>query len=112
MRASPTGRLSLTVYPEQGGDIEDYARHLPPYGKVKLKGHYGVFSFGALKDVTGGTGGCLVSNELFPAEAETWKVLSPLSDINAALILSQLARYDGHHTLRAVADGKTWVPPA
>ena len=112
-RVSLRSKTRLTVYPERGGDIEDYARHLPSLGEIKLQGRYGVFSFGALKDVTGGIGGCLVSNTPFPSSfVENWKRISPLSDINAELILSQLARYEGHYKARRVADGKLWIPPA
>lgn len=105
--------LHITIYPERGDSIEDFARHLPREGETRLIGRFGVFSFGALKDVTGGIGGCLVSHEpLLSTLAEDWKLLSPLSDINAALILSQLDRYEGHTRLREVADGKTWESPA
>ena len=110
-RASRSSGLSISVYPKQGGTIEDYARHLPQNGEAQLLGRYGVFSFGALKDVTGGLGGCLVSNKPFPKSIAPWKRISPLSDINAALILSQLARYAGHHKIRRVADGKLWTAP-
>lgn len=105
--------LHITVYPERGDQIEDFARHLPREGETRLIGRFGVFSFGALKDVTGGIGGCLVAQTPFtPRIIADWKRLSPLSDINAALILSQLDRYDGHTRLRQVADGKTWESPA
>lgn len=100
----------VTVYPERGASIEDFARHLPCERETRLIGRFGVFSFGALKDVTGGIGGCLVSYD--PIDAGDWRALSPLSDINAALILSQLDRYAGHTRLRQVADGKTWESPA
>lgn len=100
---------SIVVYPERGDCIEDFARHLPREGEVRLAGRFGVFSFGALKDVTGGIGGCLVAHE--PFKVRDWPLLSPLSDINAALILSQLDRYAGHTRLRQVADGKTWESP-
>jgi len=103
-------RLKVSVYPKRGGDIEDFARHLPRRKTVKLRGRFGVFSFGALKDVTGGIGGCLVANEPL-GNLEPWMRLSPLSDINAALILSQLSRYTGHTRLRQVADGKIWKSP-
>lgn len=102
--------LHITIYPERGDQIEDFARHLPREGETRLIGRFGVFSFGALKDVTGGIGGCLVAHD--PIVAGDWKLLSPLSDINAALILSQLDRYDGHTRTRLVADGKTWESPA
>jgi len=111
-RISQRSKARLTVYPECGGDIEDYARYLPKWNETELRGRYGVFSFGALKDVTGGIGGCLVSNTPFLSSIEYWKRVSPLSDINAALILSQLERYKGHHKARRVADGKLWIPPA
>lgn len=101
-----SGDVSISIYPKRGGDIEDFAKHLPKKGEVQLQGKYGVFSFGALKDVTGGIGGCLVSND--PIDPKGWEWASPLSDINAALILSQLSRYDGHATQRLVADGKIW----
>lgn len=100
----------VTVYPRRGGCVEDFARHLPREGETRLIGRFGVFSFGALKDVTGGIGGCLVAHD--PIDAGDWKLLSPLSDINAALILSQLDRYDGHTRTRLVANGKTWESPA
>lgn len=96
----------ITIYPFRGGDIEDFAKHLPRRKTVTLDGKYGVFSFGALKDVTGGIGGCLVSNKpILPGGMDK---VSPLSDINAALILSQLRRYQGHQEWRRVADGKVW----
>lgn len=107
--AQTSSDLHVTVYPERGDYIEDFARHLPKEGETRLIGRFGTFSFGALKDVTGGIGGCLVSHE--PFYAGDWRRLSPLSDINAALILSQLDRYAGHTRLRAVADGKTWESP-
>ena len=103
--------LRITIYPERGDQIEDFARHLPREGETRLIGRFGVFSFGALKDVTGGIGGCLVSHDPI-YRADQWKLLSPLSDINAALILSQLDRYEGHTRTRLVADGKTWESPA
>lgn len=102
--------LSITLYPERGAFIEDFARHLPRESETRLIGRFGVFSFGALKDVTGGIGGCLVSHA--PFDVGDWRMLSPLSDINAALILSQLNRYTGHTRLRAVAEGKIWESPA
>ena len=105
----PDTSFRVTVYPERGDQIEDFARHLPREGETRLIGRFGVFSFGALKDVTGGLGGCLVSHS--PIDAGDWPRLSPLSDINAALILSQLDRYDGHRELRTVADGKLWRAP-
>lgn len=95
----------IGVYPIAGRDITDYCRHLPRKGEVELKTRFGVFSFGALKDVSGGIGGCVVANE--PISAEDMKRVSPLSDINAAMILSQLSRYQGKDT-RLVADGRTW----
>lgn len=97
---------TVTIYPQRGGDIEDFARHLPARHEATLQGRFGVFSFGALKDVSGGIGGALVSNE--PIQADHWKRISPLSDINAAMILSQLWRYQGHVEERLVADGKVW----
>jgi hypothetical protein len=101
---------NVTIYPERGDCIEDFARHLPREGETRLIGRFGVFSFGALKDVTGGIGGCLVSHDKFHVYDSL--ALSPLSDINAALILSQLDRYGGHTRLREVAGGKTWESPA
>ena len=95
----------ITIYPVRGMDIEDFARHLPRRHEVTLKGRFGVFSFGALKDVSGGIGGCLVANE--PLDCELLKKASPLSDINAAMILSQLSRYAGKDD-RLVAGGVTW----
>lgn len=109
MKVTEHGSVDITVYPERGGEIEDFARHLPREREVMLRGRFGVFSFGALKDVTGGIGGCLVANE--PFNVWHWPLLSPLSDINAALILSQLDHYNGHTRLREVADGKTWESP-
>ena len=106
----PATSFHVTVYPERGDWIEDFARHLPREGATRLIGRFGVFSFGALKDVTGGLGGCLVSHT--PIDAGDWPRISPLSDINAALILSQLDRYDGHRKLRTVAEGKLWRAPA
>lgn len=97
----------ITIYPFRGGDIEDFAKNLPRRKTVILDGKYGVFSFGALKDVTGGIGGCLVSNS--PINPDGMDKLSPLSDINAALILNQLRRYQGHAIHRRVADGKVWT---
>jgi dTDP-4-amino-4,6-dideoxygalactose transaminase len=102
---------NVTIYPERGDCIEDFARHLPKEGETRLIGRFGVFSFGALKDVTGGIGGCLVSHAPWLLGAD-WQKLSPLSDINAALILSQLDRYEGHTRLRQVAGGKTRESPA
>lgn len=99
----------ITVYPVLHGfedDIVDFARCLPAKGEVELKARFGVFSFGALKDVSGGLGGCVVSHD--PMDAEEWKKVSPLSDINAAMILAQLARYQGKSPKRLVADGRTW----
>lgn len=110
MAAADRGDLQadarISVYPLRGGDIEDFCKFLPRKHSVTLQGKYGVFSFGALKDVTGGIGGCLVSNE--PIKADDWKMLAPLSDINAAMILSQLKRYEGHQTHRLVAESKVW----
>jgi len=100
------GDATIALYPYGEGDVMDYALCLPCYGETTLKARFGVFSFGALKDVSGGIGGCLVSNE--PIEAENWKRISPLSDINAAMILSQLGRYGGKVAKRLVADGKVW----
>lgn len=97
--------IEISIYPSRGGLIEDFARHLPLRGEVKLDGRFGVFSFGALKDVSGGIGGCLVANE--PIASEMWKKVSPISDINAAMILSQLDRYKGP-ALRLVAGGLVW----
>lgn len=102
---NPTG-LEISIYPTRGGVIEDFARHLPARHEVRLEGRFGVFSFGALKDVSGGIGGCLVANE--PLDAEKWKKVSPISDINAAMILSQLSRYVGQSRFRVVAGGKVW----
>jgi dTDP-4-amino-4,6-dideoxygalactose transaminase len=101
---------AIAVYPTRGVTIEDFARHLPCENEVRLRGRFGVFSFGALKDVTGGIGGCLVSDS--PFSVWDWRELSPLSDMNAALILSQLDRYRGHTRLREVADGKVWESPS
>lgn len=103
---APGDGAKLVIYPDTEGDVIDFARHLPKRGQVTLKARYGVFSFGALKDVSGGLGGCLVSND--PIHAEAYKRLSPLSDINAAMILSQLSRYDGKADYRKVADGTLW----
>jgi hypothetical protein len=110
LKEHPDTAFHVTIYPERGDWIEDFARYLPREGETRLIGRFGVFSFGALKDVTGGLGGCLVSHA--PIDAGDWPRLSPLSDINAALILSQLAHYDGHRTERMVADGKIWRAPA
>ena len=109
MREGPSS-ASIAIYPERGDFIEDFARHLPKEGETRLIGRFGVFSFGALKDVTGGIGGCLVSHD--PFKVGDWRMLSPLSDINAALIISQLDRYEGHTRLREVAGGKVWESPA
>jgi dTDP-4-amino-4,6-dideoxygalactose transaminase len=100
----------IAIYPSQDGEIVDFARHLPRFGEVLLKSRFGVFSFGALKDVSGGIGGAVVSNE--PIDAGDWKRVSPLSDINAAMILSQLSRYDGKVSKRLVAGGLTWCASA
>lgn len=99
---------SIAVYPEVSADIIDYARRLPVRAETRLTARFGVFSFSALKDVSGGLGGCLVSN--YPIEAEDFKRLSPLCDINAAMILSQLKRYDGQKA-RLVAGGAKWIQP-
>ena len=110
MAAADRGGLQadvrISVYPLRGGEIEDFCKFLPRKHSVTLQGKYGAFSFGALKDVTGGIGGCLVSNE--PIKADDWKLLAPISDINAAMILSQLKRYEGHQTHRLVAESKVW----
>ena len=95
----------ITIYPDRGGDIEDFARFLPRKHEVTLQGRFGVFSFGALKDVSGGIGGCLVSNE--PIDGGVLARVSPLSDINAAMILSQLSRYEGKDD-RLVAGNLFW----
>jgi len=111
--ASSDGEDVISVYPEypkREALIEDYARHLPREHYIGLRRRFGVFSFGALKDVTGGIGGCLVSDS--PFSVWDWRELSPLSDINAALILSQLDRYQGHTRLREVAEGKLWKSPS
>ena len=99
------GDARITIYPDRGVDIEDFARHLPKKHEIRLTGRFGVFSFGALKDVSGGLGGCLVSNE--PLDGGVLAKVSPLSDINAAMILSQLARYEGKSD-RLVAGGMSW----
>lgn len=104
-RDAVTG-VRISIYPKRNGYIEDFAKHLPERGEVNLEGRFGVFSFGALKDVSGGIGGCLVANE--PIEAETWRRVSPISDINAAMILAQLERYRGHCARRIVAGGLIW----
>ena len=96
----------VTIYPDVSGDIVDFARHLPVRKEHKLEAAYGIFSFGALKDVSGGIGGAIVSDH--PIYADDMKRISPLSDINAVMVLSQLKRYRGHLPLRLVADGKTW----
>lgn len=102
----------VAVYPDREGGIIDFARHLPIFGECRLRGRLGVFSFGALKDATGGLGGAIaapfVMDEVL---ADKFRSLSPLSDINAALILSQLDRYDGHATHRLVAENKVWAAP-
>lgn len=96
----------IAVYPDTDGEILDFARHLPARGKVRLLARFGIFSFGALKDVTGGLGGCVVSNE--PIDAGDLVKLCPMSDINASMVLSQLSRYKGKAETRLVADNKTW----
>ena len=103
---APGEGTRIAIYPNTDGDVIDFARHMPRRGDVTLTARYGVFSFGALKDISGGLGGCLVSND--PIHAEAYKRLSPLSDINAAMILSQLARYEGKADYRKVADGTLW----
>lgn len=97
--------MRVSIYPDEGGHIVDYARHLPAKHQSKLLARFGVFSFGALKDVSGGIGGAVVSN--YPIEAGDWRKLSPISDINAAMILSQLSRYK-HKQERLVANGQRW----
>lgn len=96
----------IAVYPYMDGTIVDFARHLPKRGEIALRGALGVFSFGALKDVSGGLGGCVVWD--VPIEDHGMAKLSPLSDINAAMILSQLSRYKGKEHTRLVADNRTW----
>lgn len=106
----PPGPLDVSIYPDSSGLVVDYARCLPmPYSAI-LHGMFGVFSFGALKDVTGGIGGCLVSRR--PFRTFDMEFISPLSDINAALIMNQLDRYDGHATHRLVADDVVWEAPS
>lgn len=95
----------ITIYPIRGLDIEDFAKCLPKRHEITLQGRFGVFSFGALKDVSGGIGGCLVANE--PLDGGVLAKVSPLSDINAAMIISQLSRYAGKDD-RLVANGVTW----
>lgn len=99
-------QATISIYPDDSGDIVDFARHLPMRGEVQLKAKAAIFSFGALKDVSGGVGGCVVSNT--EIDCEDYKKISPLSDINAAMILSQLNRYDGKSDYRRVADGTLW----
>lgn len=98
----------VSIYPDKRGAIVDFARHLPARGEFKMQSQhrFGVFSFGALKDVSGGLGGMVVSNT--PIQADDMKRISPLCDLNAAMILSQLARYRGKAEKRLVAGGKTW----
>lgn len=98
----------IAIYPDQDGEIVDFARCLPRRGEVTLQARFGVFSFGALKDVSGGLGGCVVANESI--EVGEIARLSPISDINAAMVLTQLSRYQGQDE-RLVAGGKTWRMP-
>jgi len=67
--------------------IHDYAHQWPslplPIGDI------GVFSFGPLKPYTGGHGGAIAGLDL--DRHKCWN-LSPMSDINAALVLSKLNR--------------------
>ncbi len=68
-------------------------------------GHVGVFSFGGSKKLTSGRGGALFSNLPWVAQqarnhlVRAGNVVCPLSDLQAALLLPQLARLDERNAL-------------
>lgn len=69
-------------------------------------GDAGTLSFGGSKLLSAGRGGCVITNRddvLQRIKLHTWRGndLSPLSEIQAALLLPQLKRLDDRNTLRA-----------
>ena len=68
--------------------IHDFANVFPK--NFDLVDDIAIFSFGPLKPITGGHGGAIAYN--FPLNRDKLSNLSPTSDINSALTLSQLKR--------------------
>lgn len=83
--------------------IEDCAQAVAARGERPLSGDVAVFSFHPTKCLTSGEGGMLVTNDPHVARRARLirdgsgpparELFSPLSDMSAALALSQLARY-------------------
>lgn len=84
--------------------IEDYAQAVPADGTRKLGGDIGIFSFHPTKCLTAGEGGLAVGSQDASAvmrrlrdgsEGEfVPRLFSPLSELAAALVASQLDRYE------------------
>lgn len=68
--------------------IYDFANVFP--GNFDIGNNTAVFSFGPLKPITGGHGGAISRRGVF--DRNRMENLSPMTDINAALVLSQLRR--------------------
>lgn len=95
--------------------IEDFAQAVAGRGDRALVGDVGVFSLHPTKCLTAGEGGVAVSSDPDLVQkmrayrdgreaAEAGRLLSPLSDLAAALALAQLARYaDGLERRRRIA---------
>ena len=92
--------------------IEDFAQALGPPRQPALVGEFGVFSFHPTKCLTAGEGGLCAAQDRIqlgklrrfrdgtPA-GDASRLFSPLSDLSAALALSQLDRYPEFLTRRA-----------
>lgn len=68
--------------------IYDFANVFPD--NFDLRNHTAVFSFGPLKPITGGHGGAISCRSIL--DRNKIENISPMTDINAALVLSQLKR--------------------
>jgi UDP-4-amino-4-deoxy-L-arabinose-oxoglutarate aminotransferase len=93
--------------------IEDFAQAVAACGTVRLIGEIGIFSLHPTKCLTAGEGGMMVARTSGQVErARRWRdgcrglvdrrQFASLSDLAAALALSQLRRYDDFLTCRNV----------